>query len=34
MHITSLPVRFGIGDLGPQAHSFANSLDGPISSSS
>ncbi len=26
MHITSLPSRFGIGDLGPQAQAFANFL--------
>jgi 4-alpha-glucanotransferase len=28
LHITSLPGLFGIGDLGPQAHAFAESLAG------
>ncbi|HZL37559.1 MAG TPA: 4-alpha-glucanotransferase, partial [Tepidisphaeraceae bacterium] len=26
LHITSLPGRFGIGDLGPQAYAFVNQL--------
>lgn len=26
LHVTSLPGRFGIGDLGPQAHSFVSSI--------
>jgi len=26
MHITSLPSRFGIGDLGPEAYHFADFL--------
>lgn len=31
MHITSLPGRLGIGDLGPQARFFAERLAGPAS---
>lgn len=26
LHITSLPSRFGIGDLGPEAYTFADQL--------
>ncbi|MRR08068.1 MAG: 4-alpha-glucanotransferase, partial [Deltaproteobacteria bacterium] len=26
LHVTSLPSRFGIGDLGPEAYRFADSL--------